>query len=413
MPPKRQAAIRNHLVQSKKQRVNTDTIQSENDSASSTSQVGNDLGVSEVANGAPANISTESGAIPNDESQAQPLPPTSGSSQITIDSVTLKNLLKEAFQEGLMEARANLVPQTSTYRQPDGQQAAVLDHTPTTTASMTDQTSTASFIGGLPSLLPALTVASQSNVDNGSQFHSVAIPLHARVPDKTKDKIWSHSFVELSSITDKHADSLQLLVKSDESANQSLEWVQKQPKSKTLSIDEWTNQFDIFMAVYCVKYPEAFSGILKYQSLVRQLAAKNADWRFYDNNFRQLRANAPNSMPWDIIQMELWNEAVSRRPSQNANQAKTGTGICHRFARGEFCNGCKYAHKCGTCGAKHAGLNCPVLHGQKQYQGPPPRAMQNFRPFRGQHRHYSPASFGRHQFGTGNRFTRPRNNNSS
>ncbi|XP_069133468.1 uncharacterized protein [Argopecten irradians] len=146
MPPKRQAAIRNHLVQSKKQRVNTDTIQSENDSASSTSQVGNDLGVSEVANGAPANISTESGAIPNDESQAQPLPPTSGSSQITIDSVTLKNLLKEAFQEGLMEARANLVPQTSTYRQPDGQQAAVLDHTPTTTASMTDQTSTASFI---------------------------------------------------------------------------------------------------------------------------------------------------------------------------------------------------------------------------------------------------------------------------
>lgn len=47
-----------------------------------------------------------------------------------------------------------------------------------------------------------------------SGFVSAAIPLHARVPMKTKEKIWNHEFVELSTLYDEDSDDITISLKS-------------------------------------------------------------------------------------------------------------------------------------------------------------------------------------------------------
>ena len=46
---------------------------------------------------------------------------------------------------------------------------------------------------------------------------------------------------------------------------------------------------------------------MKYSATVRDLAAKNAHWKYYDENFRFLRQKS--LFPWDEIHWELWLQA--------------------------------------------------------------------------------------------------------
>ena len=46
---------------------------------------------------------------------------------------------------------------------------------------------------------------------------------------------------------------------------------------------------------------------MKYSATVRDLPAKNAHWRYYDENFRYLWQKS--LFPWDEIHWELWLQA--------------------------------------------------------------------------------------------------------
>ena len=74
----------------------------------------------------------------------------------------------------------------------------------------------------------------------------------------------------------------------------SLEPVQN---SKRLnSIDQWTSAFQSFVAVYTVRFPDMAPALMKYSATVRDLATKNAHWKYYDENFRFFKAEISFSL---------------------------------------------------------------------------------------------------------------------
>ena len=46
---------------------------------------------------------------------------------------------------------------------------------------------------------------------------------------------------------------------------------------------------------------------MKYSATVHDLAAKNAHWRYFDENFSYLRQKS--LFPWDEVHWELWLQA--------------------------------------------------------------------------------------------------------
>ena len=78
---------------------------------------------------------------------------------------------------------------------------------------------------------------------------------------------------------------------------------------------------------------------MKYCEVVRDIAAKQGNWRYYDKQFRFLRQSKPDRYPWDNVAWELWHQALhsslttsqpscnndfrTRRPNQRPFQSKT------------------------------------------------------------------------------------------
>ena len=85
----------------------------------------------------------------------------------------------------------------------------------------------------------------------------------------------------------------------------SLEPVQN-PKRIT-SIDQWTTAFQVFVTFYTIRFPDSAPGLMKYSATVRDLAARKAHWRYYDENCRYLRQKS--LFPWDGVHWELCLQA--------------------------------------------------------------------------------------------------------
>ena len=113
------------------------------------------------------------------------------------------------------------------------------------------------------------------------------------------------------------------------------------------------------MAIYTVRFPDSAPGLMKCSARVRDLAANNANWRYYDENFRYLRQKS--LFPWEEIDWELGFQAhhMTRSSSQgnltnNINrQVKEPfpRGFCWKFHQGDKCFRCNFKHDCFKCGA--------------------------------------------------------------
>lgn len=149
----------------------------------------------------------------------------------------------------------------------------------------------------------------------------------------------------------------------------SLEPVQNTKQITT--IDHWTSAFQTFVAIYTVRFPDSAPALIKYSATVHDLAAKNAHWRYYNENFRYLRQKS--LFPWDEIHWELWLQAhhMTRSlfpASANYNMGYNSAnrqfkqplprGFCWKFHQGEKCFGCNFKHECFKCGAAHPSSKC-------------------------------------------------------
>lgn len=196
-------------------------------------------------------------------------------------------------------------------------------------------------------------------------FMSSSLPIDCRVTDKTKQKIWAHEYVDFGSLLINPTAPPRYKVSLDsQEAQLTLEPAEK--IRKITSIDTWLTAFHVFVGVYTSKFSNEAPALMKYGSLIRDLAVRGQNWRFYDENFRFMRQTNVHSMPWSTIHTELWlrsqNSPGTFRPSNVSQQRRNASvpfGYCINYHRGNKCGpGCRYKHSCFKCSADHAAVNC-------------------------------------------------------
>jgi len=183
--------------------------------------------------------------------------------------------------------------------------------------------------------------------NQGGTFHSITINLGYRVPDKIKHKIWADQYIDLglllsSSTVEPTKYSVSECTDSDHVnglGKLSLEPIQK-PK-RIASFGQWASAFNTFVAVYTVSFPTSAPALMKYCEVVGDLANKQGNWRWYDEQFRFLRQSEPKSFPWDSVHWEFWFQSLpisqsSARLTLAYNPVKSRTAISAPFLKG-FC----------------------------------------------------------------------------
>ena len=197
----------------------------------------------------------------------------------------------------------------------------------------------------------------------------IGVPLASRISEKIQSKIWANEYIDLGTLLHRISPSdykYNFVVQTTQSNDRpviSLEPAQK--AKRIIAIDQWITAFQTFVAIYTVRFPKDTPALMKYSETVRDLTAKNAHWRYYDENFRFLRQKT--LFPWDQIHWELWLQAhhmqkaapVASSDARNKNlKSPFLSGYCWKFHRGEKCSGCNFSHECFKCGSQHPANKC-------------------------------------------------------
>ena len=202
----------------------------------------------------------------------------------------------------------------------------------------------------------------------GKIHNLISVPLSSRAQDKIQSKIWTNEYIDLGTLLPSlPGDPKYNFTVKSSGSNQHLISLEPVQNSKRItSIDQWTTAFQVFVAVYTIRFPDSAPGLMKYSATVRDLAAKNAHWRYYDENFRYLRQKS--LFPWDEVHWELWLQAhhmtklsSSNNPPNSFNRQSKQPfprGFCWKFHQGERCFGCNFKHACFKCGGDHPATKC-------------------------------------------------------
>ena len=171
-------------------------------------------------------------------------------------------------------------------------------------------------------------------------FLSSTVPLTHRIPDKVKKQIWANEYVDfailLNNSLTQSDEHYTFRVEKGECGKPALTLAPNPKRQTVKSINQWVSAFQVFVAIYSEKVPQDTPALMKYGSVIRELATLGANWKFYDENFRSIRQT--QGAPWDQIHAELWLRSHSFRAklSPQAGKSKqTGQripkGFCWRY----------------------------------------------------------------------------------
>ena len=139
----------------------------------------------------------------------------------------------------------------------------------------------------------------------------MAVPLASCISDKIQSKIWANEYVDFGTLLQRsyaNDSKYNFVVQASPSTDRPVISLEPAQKSKRIAtIDQWLTAFQIFVAIYAVRFQNDAPASMKHSETVRDLAAKNAPWRYYDENFHFLRQK--KLFPWDQIHWKLWLEA--------------------------------------------------------------------------------------------------------
>lgn len=245
-------------------------------------------------------------------------------------------------------------------------------------------------------------------------------PLGANLKETTKQKIWDGQFVDFGALLNP-SDNQKFHLSIDHFQGNPKLSVEPSVRPKPIyTIEQWTNAFIIYAAVYAEKIPTETPQLLKYASIVRDLANKASfGWKTYDNNFRKLKQQFP-AMTWDYFHTELWARAMSMNLQRTQNQMPSGqrhgqpfldssaqqyfspgfrprqrplrtAGSCWSYDKTGYCQKpqCQFTHKCYLCGGSHPAVRCqtgpnynprPPMAAPQPFYTPRPRHPPNFQP---------------------------------
>ena len=138
-------------------------------------------------------------------------------------------------------------------------------------------------------------------------FTLTSFSIDCRVPAKLKAKIWAHEYFGFGLLLANSPTEPQYhlsVTTSASSGSAGLPTLCLEPTNKAkplTSIDAWTSAFQIFVGIYTTKFPQEAPALIKYGEVVRDLAARGANWRYYDTNFRYLKQQQPASLAWNEV----------------------------------------------------------------------------------------------------------------
>lgn len=218
--------------------------------------------------------------------------------------------------------------------------------------------------------LTMMPVGMSGQTTPSSVFSSASVSLVARVPVKLRAKIWADEYFDLGTLLSHSPADMKFSVSISHDSSQPrlcLEPANKVPRITT--IHQWVSAFNSFVAVYTQRKPAATADLLKYTEVVRDIATKGGNWRYYDEQFRFLRQSSPSSFPWGQVHWELWfyslhnfrghaGQQTSQPKSTRKSQQFFPKGTCWAFQAGRTCNGCQYEHVCYKCGQGHPASQC-------------------------------------------------------
>jgi len=230
---------------------------------------------------------------------------------------------------------------------------------------------------------------------------SITAPLGGHISILIKQKIINGEFVELGTLL----PGYEKVPSHGFTISQTGVLAPLPPRSRPiLSIEQWTDAFLIFTAIFISQHPDRATELLKYTSIIRDAARKfhGSGWRDYDIEFRRRQASNP-SQCWAVIDGELWCTILMAsgmqrnsgfplggsasnggphlsspslqqgRPRWGGPTANTFTataggnnetkGLCYAFNRSQGCPWpfCRWKHTCSRCAStNHGASSCSV-----------------------------------------------------
>ena len=233
----------------------------------------------------------------------------------------------------------------------------------------------------VPSAQPALAnvIATMTGEqEHNAAFSSIAMPVDLHIDSKLRAKIQGNGYVDFGGLSHRNqtTEQYQLQVTGD-----SVALVPRSRPTKITSIEQWTESFHVYVAVYCQAHPLQTAALMKYAATVQGIAKRSGmnAAMFYDDNFRTWQQHQP-VVQWGVVNSELFLQSSSvmggSGPRSNAlfpGPASSTTGRCWAFNRTGFCTRgkqCRYSHRCTWCGGPHHHRACQSK-GQQFAKYPP------------------------------------------
>ena len=200
-------------------------------------------------------------------------------------------------------------------------------------------------------------------------------PIDMKISDKVKQKIWSHEYIDLYSLLDPdNLDKQSFTIVSNE--GEPLRLSNTKANKTFQNLGQWCSAFEIYITVYCGKFPAELPKMMTYMNSIKNLAHRSGDYVLYDKEFRYLRQTS--HIPWDMVHTSLWLECrdsknrpankksnnfrgQNRENNRSNNTPQHPIGYCFRFHSFGKCgrSSCTFKHACYKCNdSPHSVLRC-------------------------------------------------------
>ncbi len=213
---------------------------------------------------------------------------------------------------------------------------------------------------------------------------------------KTKAKIWSGAFIDLSIFASKIDLPLRTQSRYLPNLDTHLTYQTQRPR-QAANFEEWLTWWSVYASVYTEKFYGASSQMFSYQNRIYELYKDEVNtyvWRHYDFLFRHAKSKCLE-LRWEVCNSELLRKARlidtqvalsykkargglsgysgrGRGRGRGGAPAATGVapsptgvkGTCNKYNKGTPCpfTPCIFSHVCSKCKAAHPRINCPQLN---------------------------------------------------
>ena len=113
----------------------------------------------------------------------------------------------------------------------------------------------------------------------------IGVPLASRISEKIQSKIWANEYIDLGTLLHRTSPSdykNNFVVQTTQSNDRSVISLEPAQTAKRITaIDQWITTFQTLVASCMVRFPNDAPALMKYSETLRDLAAKNAHWRYY------------------------------------------------------------------------------------------------------------------------------------